>query len=92
MVELDQTWMSVEVLGVACCSAPTNPSDGMTEFNADTCRISAFYDLAKVAVNRLGFSQGHELRPHGATAVAQLGVDYGFTDLDGPQPDCWGAL
>ena len=29
-----------------------------------------FYDLAKVAVNRLAFSQGHELRPHGATAVA----------------------
>ena len=29
-----------------------------------------FYDLAKVAVNRLAFSQGHELEPHGATAVA----------------------
>jgi NAD(P)-dependent dehydrogenase (short-subunit alcohol dehydrogenase family) len=29
-----------------------------------------FYDLAKVAVNRLAFSQGHELAPHGATAVA----------------------
>ena len=33
-------------------------------------RISVFYDLAKVAVNRLAFSQGHELAPHGATAVA----------------------
>ena len=29
-----------------------------------------FYDLAKVAVNRLAFSQGHELAPHGATAIA----------------------
>jgi NAD(P)-dependent dehydrogenase (short-subunit alcohol dehydrogenase family) len=29
-----------------------------------------FYDLAKVAVNRLAFSQGHELEPYGATAVA----------------------
>ncbi len=29
-----------------------------------------FYDLAKVAVNRLAFSQGHELAPFGATAVA----------------------
>jgi NAD(P)-dependent dehydrogenase (short-subunit alcohol dehydrogenase family) len=29
-----------------------------------------FYDLAKVAVNRLAFSQGHELQPFGATAVA----------------------
>ena len=31
---------------------------------------SVYYDLAKVAVNRLAFSQGHELAPHGATAVA----------------------
>ena len=31
-------------------------------------RISVFYDLAKVSVNRLAFSQGHELRPYGATA------------------------
>ena len=29
-----------------------------------------FYDLAKVAVTRLAFSQGHELAPHGAAAVA----------------------
>lgn len=45
-------------------------TDGTTEFNAAQYRISAFYDLAKVAVNRLAFSQGHELKPHGATAVA----------------------
>ena len=29
-----------------------------------------FYDLAKSAVNRLAFSQGHELAPYHATAVA----------------------
>ncbi|GAA1947318.1 SDR family oxidoreductase [Amycolatopsis minnesotensis] len=45
-------------------------TDGTTEFNAAEYRISVFYDLAKVAVNRLAFSQGHELEPHGATAVA----------------------
>lgn len=45
-------------------------TDGTTEFNASRYRISVFYDLAKVAVNRLAFSQGHELAPHGATAVA----------------------
>jgi len=45
-------------------------TDGTTEYNASTYRISVFYDLAKVAVNRLAFSQGHELRPHGGTAVA----------------------
>jgi NAD(P)-dependent dehydrogenase (short-subunit alcohol dehydrogenase family) len=45
-------------------------TDGTTEINADRYRISVFYDLAKVSVNRLAFSQGHELAPHGATAVA----------------------
>jgi NAD(P)-dependent dehydrogenase (short-subunit alcohol dehydrogenase family) len=139
-------------------------SDGTAEYNASHYRISVFYDLAKSAVNRLAFSQGHELKAHGATAVcvtpgwlrsemmldayrvteenwrdalksgrddgptappgfassespryvgravAALAVDpdrarwnqksvtsgdlakvYGFTDLDGSQPDIWGS-
>jgi NAD(P)-dependent dehydrogenase (short-subunit alcohol dehydrogenase family) len=45
-------------------------TDGTSEYNASRYRISVFYDLAKVAVNRLAFSQGHELAPYGATAVA----------------------
>ena len=45
-------------------------TDGTMDYNASHYRISVFYDLAKVAVNRLAFSQGHELEPHGATAVA----------------------
>ncbi len=45
-------------------------TDGTVDYNASRYRISVFYDLAKVAVNRLAFSQGHELEPHGATAVA----------------------
>jgi NAD(P)-dependent dehydrogenase (short-subunit alcohol dehydrogenase family)/ribosomal protein S18 acetylase RimI-like enzyme len=45
-------------------------TDGTAEYNASHYRLSVFYDLAKVAVNRLAFSQGHELEPHGATAVA----------------------
>jgi NAD(P)-dependent dehydrogenase (short-subunit alcohol dehydrogenase family) len=45
-------------------------TDGTTAYNASRYRISVFYDLAKVAVNRLAFSQGHELAPRGATAVA----------------------
>ena len=40
------------------------------KYNASHYRISVYYDLAKVAVNRLAFSQGHELAPYGATAVA----------------------
>jgi NAD(P)-dependent dehydrogenase (short-subunit alcohol dehydrogenase family) len=128
-------------------------TDGTTAYNASQYRISVFYDLAKVAVNRLAFSQGHELEPHGATAVAitpgwlrsemmlenfsateenwrdapappgfavsespryvgraivalatdpdrarwnqqsvtsgQLAREYGFTDVDGSQPDVW---
>jgi NAD(P)-dependent dehydrogenase (short-subunit alcohol dehydrogenase family) len=45
-------------------------TDGTAAYNASHYRISVFYDLAKVAVNRLAFSQGHELEPHGAAAVA----------------------
>ena len=45
-------------------------TDGTNAYNAENYRISVYYDLAKVAVNRLAFSQGHELEPHGATAVA----------------------
>src|ERR1700704_502069 len=45
-------------------------TDGTADYNASRYRISVFYDLAKVAVNRLAFSQGHELAPYGATAVA----------------------
>jgi NAD(P)-dependent dehydrogenase (short-subunit alcohol dehydrogenase family) len=128
-------------------------TDGTTDYNASHYRISVFYDLAKVAVGRLAYSQGHELEPHGATAVAltpgwmrsemmleafhtteadwqdapappgfavsespryvgravaalaadtgrarwnqqsvtsgQLAAAYGFTDIDGSQPDVW---
>ncbi|MEO8435756.1 MAG: SDR family oxidoreductase [Pyrinomonadaceae bacterium] len=44
-------------------------TDGTAKYNASHYRISVYYDLAKVAVNRLAFSQGHELAPYGATAV-----------------------
>jgi len=69
-------------------------TDGTTDYNASRYRISVFYDLAEVAVNRLAFSQGHELKPHGATAVAITpgwlrSGEYGFTDLEGSQPDIW---
>ena len=128
--------------------------DGTTEYNATNYRLSVFYDLAKMSVNRLAYSQAQELREHGATAVAltpgwlrsemmldlfgvteenwrdatanephfvisespafvgravaalaadpdktrwsgqslssgQLAQVYGFTDLDGSQPDAW---
>ncbi|CAN5838438.1 hypothetical protein BH18ACI4_BH18ACI4_18920 [soil metagenome] len=36
-------------------------TDGTTKYNASHYRISVYYDLAKVAVTRLAFSQGHEL-------------------------------
>jgi NAD(P)-dependent dehydrogenase (short-subunit alcohol dehydrogenase family) len=45
-------------------------TDGTAAYNASHYRISVFYDLAKVAVARLAFSQGRELAPLGATAVA----------------------
>jgi len=129
-------------------------NDGTAEYNGSNYRNSFFYDLAKAAVLRMGFSLGHELKPHGATAVSltpgwlrseamleafgvtesnwrdatkrvpgfaisespafvgravaalaqdpnvsrwngkslssgQLAKVYGFTDLDGTQPDAW---
>mgnify|MGYP003575774809 CR=1 FL=1 len=45
-------------------------TDGTLDYNASHYRISVFYDLAKVSVNRLASAQGHELEPHGGTAVA----------------------
>jgi NAD(P)-dependent dehydrogenase (short-subunit alcohol dehydrogenase family) len=45
-------------------------TDGTADYNRSRYRISVYYDLAKVAVNRLAFSQGHELAAHGGTAVA----------------------
>jgi NAD(P)-dependent dehydrogenase (short-subunit alcohol dehydrogenase family) len=45
-------------------------TDGTREYNESHYRISVFYDLAKVAVNRLAWSQGHELAAFGCTAVA----------------------
>ena len=45
-------------------------TDGTSSYNATHYRLSVFYDLAKTAVNRLAFSQGHELAAHGATAVS----------------------
>jgi NAD(P)-dependent dehydrogenase (short-subunit alcohol dehydrogenase family) len=45
-------------------------TDGTREYNAERYRLSTFYDLAKTAVLRLGFTQAEELAPHGCTAVA----------------------
>ncbi|HEX5594774.1 MAG TPA: SDR family oxidoreductase [Micromonosporaceae bacterium] len=128
--------------------------DGTKAYNDANYRLSVFYDLAKVSVNRLAFSQAQELREYGGTAVAltpgwlrselmlehfgvteenwrdatatephfaisespayvgravaalaadpdktrwngksvssgELAKAYGFTDLDGSQPDAW---
>ena len=45
-------------------------TDGTADYNATRVRLSVYYDLAKVSVNRLAYSQGHELASLGATAVA----------------------
>lgn len=44
--------------------------DGTKAYNDDHYRLSVFYDLAKTSVNRLAYVWGHELKPHGGTAVA----------------------
>ena len=45
-------------------------TDGTAAYNATTYRVSFFYDLAKATNLRMAFALGHELAPHGATAVA----------------------
>ena len=45
-------------------------TDGTSDYNASRYRVSAFYDLAKAAVLRLAWGQGHELAEFGGTAVA----------------------
>ena len=45
-------------------------NDGTAEYNADHYRINPFYDLAKVAVNRMAWAHARDLQPHGATSVS----------------------
>jgi NAD(P)-dependent dehydrogenase (short-subunit alcohol dehydrogenase family) len=45
-------------------------NDGTAEYNQKNYRVSFFYDLTKAAVLRMAFALGHELSPHGATAVS----------------------
>ncbi len=45
-------------------------TDGTAEYNADHYRLSPFYDLAKVAVNRMAWAHGRDLEKHGATSVS----------------------
>lgn len=45
-------------------------TDGTAEYNAENYRVSFFYDMAKAANLRTAWALGHELAPHGSTAVA----------------------
>jgi NAD(P)-dependent dehydrogenase (short-subunit alcohol dehydrogenase family) len=45
-------------------------TDGTAEYNAEHYRLSAFYDLAKVAANRMGWAHAKDLAAHGATSVS----------------------
>ena len=45
-------------------------TDGTADYNATHYRLSPFYDLAKTAVNRMGWSHAKALAPHGATSVS----------------------
>ena len=45
-------------------------TDGTAEYNAAHYRISPFYDLAKIAVNRMAWAHAKDLQPRGATALS----------------------
>jgi len=45
-------------------------TDGTADYNAEHYRLNPFYDLAKVAVNRMAWAHAKDLAPHGATSVS----------------------
>ena len=45
-------------------------TDGTADYNAERYRINPFYDLAKIAVNRMAWAHAKDLQPRGATAIA----------------------
>src|SRR5699024_12762913 len=45
-------------------------TDGTRSYNHTHYRETVFLDLTKTAVDRLAYAQGHELAPHGGTAVS----------------------
>ncbi|KAA3445723.1 short-chain dehydrogenase [Mesorhizobium sp. SARCC-RB16n] len=45
-------------------------TDGTAEYNAEHYRLSPFYDLAKVAVNRMAWAHAQDLAKQGATSVS----------------------
>src|SRR5699024_12455168 len=45
-------------------------TDGTRSYNHTHSRGTVFLDLTKTAVDRLAYAQGHELAPHGGTAVS----------------------
>ena len=71
-------------------------TDGTDEYNAANYRVSFFYDLAKASVNRMAFAVAalaqdpNVSRWNGKSlSGGELAKIYGFTDLDGTQPDAW---
>ncbi|MEC2070997.1 SDR family oxidoreductase [Alkalihalophilus marmarensis] len=45
-------------------------TDGTEHYNKENYRLSMYYDLAKISVNRMAKSLAHELGPHSCTAVS----------------------
>lgn len=45
-------------------------TDGTREYNRTHYRDTVYLDITKTAVDRLALAQGHELAPHGGTAVS----------------------
>ena len=45
-------------------------TDGTAAYNAEHYRQSPFYDLAKIAVNRMAWAHAKDLAKHGATSVS----------------------
>ena len=51
-------------------ASKTSTPDGTAAYNASHYRLSPFYDLAKVAANRMAFAHAKDLAAYHATAIS----------------------
>jgi len=66
-------------------------TDGTVEYNEANYRVSFFYDLVKASNIRMALAQDPDVSRWNGKSLSsgQLAKIYGFTDLDGSQPDAW---
>ena len=66
-------------------------TDGTVEYNKEKYRLSLFYDLCKTSINRIAWSQAHELQAHAVhcglahSRMASFRADVGQLQCEGSE-------